>query len=83
MKCSECGGTGWTQIAPNVKGIKRCTVCNGTGVVGESEITNYDYIRNCSSIDELADEIFKCALKNQWNINKKTILKWLKEKHND
>lgn len=81
MKCSECGGTGWTQIASNVKGIKRCPVCNGIGIVGE--ITNYDYISNCNSIDKLADEIFKCVLKNQWIINKETILKWLKEKHEE
>ena len=81
MKCLECGGTGWTQIAPNVKGIKRCPVCNGTGVVGE--ITNYDYIRNCDSIDKLADEICKCILKNQWIINKEVIIKWLKEKHKE
>ena len=45
MKCSECGGTGWTQIALNVKGIKRCTVCNGTGVVGEPELSKEEYVK--------------------------------------
>jgi len=81
MKCKVCGGAGVIQgQAPGL--VSCCPACNGTGVVEESEITNYNYIHNCNSIDELADEIFKCVLKNQWIINKEKIVEWLKQPHN-
>lgn len=28
-KCKYCKGTGYIQIAPNVRGIKKCPYCNG------------------------------------------------------
>ena len=31
MKCKECNGTGVVQIAPHVRGLKICELCNGTG----------------------------------------------------
>lgn len=27
--CPKCNGIGWVQIAPGVRGITRCPVCNG------------------------------------------------------
>lgn len=29
--CKVCDGTGMVQIAPNVRGIKKCDCCNGVG----------------------------------------------------
>lgn len=29
--CEYCNGTGWVQVAPNARGIKRCPYCNGNG----------------------------------------------------
>lgn len=40
MKCPNCDGRGAVQIAPNVKGLKRCPVCGGSG-----KITEYDGLR--------------------------------------
>ena len=40
MKCPKCDGRGAVQIAPNVKGLKRCPVCGGSG-----KITEYDGLR--------------------------------------
>lgn len=40
MKCSNCDGRGAVQIAPNVKGLKRCPVCGGSG-----KTTEYDGLR--------------------------------------
>ena len=31
--CKNCSGTGLVQIAPNVRGLKRCAFCQGTGRV--------------------------------------------------
>lgn len=31
--CEHCKGTGMVQVAPNARGIKKCPVCNGSGVV--------------------------------------------------
>lgn len=28
-KCNHCKGTGLVQIAPNVRGLKKCPFCNG------------------------------------------------------
>lgn len=28
-KCEYCKGTGLVQIAPNVRGLKKCTFCSG------------------------------------------------------
>ena len=28
-KCKNCNGTGFVQIAPNVRGIKKCPMCSG------------------------------------------------------
>lgn len=33
-KCTNCNGTGMVQIAPNIRGIKQCPVCHGTGKAG-------------------------------------------------
>ena len=35
--CKNCGGTGLVQIAPNVRGLKRCLICQGTGRVEPKE----------------------------------------------
>jgi DnaJ-class molecular chaperone len=29
--CPKCNGTGLVQIAPNVRGLKKCPFCNGYG----------------------------------------------------
>ena len=31
--CTSCLGTGYVQIAPNIRGIKRCPDCDGKGVL--------------------------------------------------
>lgn len=31
--CPNCSGVGWVQISPNVRGIKKCFVCEGYGTV--------------------------------------------------
>ena len=31
VKCTNCKGTGHTQIGPNIRGIKKCPICNGSG----------------------------------------------------
>ena len=34
IKCEHCKGTGVVQIAPNVRGIKKCPYCGGqSGVI--------------------------------------------------
>lgn len=30
-ECKKCGGTGFVQIAPNVRGILKCPCCGGWG----------------------------------------------------
>jgi DnaJ-class molecular chaperone len=37
-KCKNCKGTGFVQIAPNVRGIKKCPFCNGNGHLSEENI---------------------------------------------
>lgn len=32
-KCKHCKGKGLIQIADNVKGLKTCPYCNGTGII--------------------------------------------------
>lgn len=34
-KCKSCKGKGLIQIAPNVKGLKKCPYCNGTGIISQ------------------------------------------------
>lgn len=29
VKCKHCNGKGLVQIAPNVRGLKKCPFCNG------------------------------------------------------
>ena len=35
IKCTRCGGGGYLQIAPGVRGVKKCPECNGTGKIGQ------------------------------------------------
>lgn len=31
IKCTKCNGTGLVQIGPNIRGLKKCPWCHGTG----------------------------------------------------
>lgn len=35
-KCKNCNGTGFVQIAPNVRGIKKCPMCSGRCSINEN-----------------------------------------------
>ncbi len=57
MKCQFCDGRGAVQIAPNVKGLKRCPVCGGSGEVSQIEQTNEEWFCQLST-EEKAKFIF-------------------------
>lgn len=61
MKCTNCGGRGAVQIAPNVKGLKRCPVCGGSGEVSQIEQTNLSCpICNYPDLRECGNGIYQC-----------------------
>lgn len=31
IKCKNCNGSGYVQIAPHTRGLKKCPYCEGTG----------------------------------------------------
>ena len=67
MKCPNCDGRGAVQIAPNVKGLKRCPVCGGSG-----KTTEYDGLRKfwCD---------YKCEVCNgSGEIKEQTNEEWLR-----
>ena len=33
IKCGNCTGTGFVQVAPNARGVMKCPCCNGIGKV--------------------------------------------------
>lgn len=86
MKCPNCDGRGAVQIAPNVKGLKRCPVCHGAG---EVEQTNEEWLRSASANDMarcIATKLLELA-KHEYGIydvvDYATIFEWLKEKHDE
>ena len=48
--------------------------------------TNEEWLRSASTLEELAERVFNCAMANSWAMNehqfKGAILSWLKGKHN-
>ena len=91
MKCTNCDGRGAVQIAPNVKGLKRCPVCGGSGEVNQIEQTNEEWFCNLTTEEKvnalltLYEKIKKKMRteiggeNNFWKGN--YYREWLKEKH--
>ena len=77
MKCFNCDGRGAVQIAPNVKGLKKCPVCGGSGEVSQIEQTNEEWFCGLST-EEKAKALGKVAY-TVMTYNE--ALRWLKEKH--
>ena len=57
-KCPNCKGTGLVQIAPNVKGLKRCLRCDGKGKIPVS----YAECPNCGGEGKYSD----CCFDSFW-----------------
>ena len=72
----------------------KCPICGGTGetknIIGKVEQTNFQYMQNCT-MEEMAKVIAQRVLERfdlepdifEVNWEKKEILEWLKEKHNE
>ncbi len=93
MKCTNCDGRGAVQIAPNVKGLKRCPVCDGSGEVSQILQTNEEWLKSLDT-DGLVDYLYEVhkggnsVERQRWIENHKERVKmqfrgWLKEKHNE
>ena len=87
MKCTNCDGRGAVQIAPNVKGLKRCPVCDGSGEVSQILQNTEEWLRS-ATFEELAGAIYEWYTlgytrgKNGVKLNSITeVVEWLKEKH--
>ena len=87
MKCPKCNGRGAVQIAPNVKGLKRCPVCDGSGEVSQILQTNEEWLRS-ATFEELAGAIYEWY--SQGHIEGKVgkqlssvtrVVEWLKQPH--
>ena len=87
MKCINCDGRGAVQIAPNVKGLKRCPVCGGSGEVSQILQTTEEWLRS-ATFEELAGAIYEWYTlgytrgKNGVKLNSITeVVEWLKQPH--
>ena len=83
MKCPDCHGSGVvaTYNAAYVY-TKKCDTCNGNGVV--EPLTNEEWLRSLGTTEEMAKAIFVIGTKHCcWSFSEGSILRWLKEKHND
>ena len=81
--CENCKGCGAIYSWMKMEMIT-CPNCKGTG---KTEQTNEEWLRSASTLDELAERVFNCAMANSWAMNeqqfKMAILSWLKEVHKE
>ena len=75
MKCKYCDGTGTTNWCVNGTFLN-CPRCGGTG---EVEMTNEEWFTSLST-EEKAKRIINIAVNSDCDY--RTIVEWLKEKHN-
>lgn len=75
MKCKYCDGTGTTNWCVNGTFLN-CPHCGGTG---EVEMTNEEWFTSLST-EEKAKRIINIAVNSDCDY--RTIVEWLKEKHN-
>ena len=85
MKCTNCDGRGAVQIAPNVKGLKRCPVCDGSGEVSQIEQTNEEWFCQLPTEEKAKwlENKMTWAAQEQGTFTAKGWEKWLKEIHKE
>ena len=48
MKCSVCDGRGFVSMGPNVRGVKACAACGGTGELREDTNSYFEIADMCT-----------------------------------